>query len=416
MIKVLGDIMLDVWINGTATRLSPEAPVPVLKKQETTYNLGGAANLAVNLANLNLKFELFGAIANDNEGYKVLDLFKSHQNIDFIPAFDLSITTSKTRLTNHFNHIVRLDSEDFYLGNLVKENLYKSKSKTDFLVISDYNKGVVTSEILNWAFQNKIKTFIDPKGPAELYTNQWLVKPNQLEFEEWAGEFSPDKATEFAQLYNWEWLVVTRGAKGIFVTDKNGNHWTYNEPVRKLADVSGAGDCVLAGMVWAYVNGYTIPEAAKMACFAAARNVEKPGVVPITKQDLFKKTVFTNGCFDILHAGHLHLLKNAKELGDKLIVGLNSDQSIRKLKGKDRPVNTIEKRIKQLELLPWVDEVIVFDEDTPLELISKIKPSIIVKGGDYNYDSVVGNQLAEIVIIPTLEGFSTTSIIKELLK
>jgi D-beta-D-heptose 7-phosphate kinase / D-beta-D-heptose 1-phosphate adenosyltransferase len=414
MITIIGDVMLDEWILGTATRLSPEAPVPVLKKINKKYNLGGAANLAANLSNLDIKAQLFGAISYDQEAYKVLNLLKEYKNIDFVAAYDHSVTTTKIRAISQSTHMFRIDSEEIYKGSNVKKNLFSANLPSKILVISDYNKGVIDQEILDWAVTKKLITFIDPKGPAELYKNQWLVKPNQKEFESWGLDFTPDNATKLAQQYNWEWLVVTRGANGIFVTDKQGNHWSFNQPVKNLLDVTGAGDCVLAVLVWGVLNGHTVPESAKLACRAATKNIEKPGVVPITKEDLFEKVVFTNGCFDILHAGHFHLLKHARELGDKLVVGLNSDASVKKLKGNSRPINSIEKRIEQLTLLPWVDDVIVFDEETPIELIEKIQPSIIVKGGDYDVDTVVGNQIADVVIVPILEGFSTTNIIKEL--
>jgi D-beta-D-heptose 7-phosphate kinase/D-beta-D-heptose 1-phosphate adenosyltransferase len=186
------------------------------------------------------------------------------------------------------------------------------------------------------------------------------------------------------------------------------------EPVREVADVTGAGDTVLAVIAYGIKQGMTVPRACELACYAAARNVEKFGVVPVTKEDLNKGTVWTNGVFDILHTGHLELLKFARNQGKKLIVGINDDASVRRLKGEGRPVNDYATRKRQLEMLPWVDEVVLFTEDTPQRIIEEIKPDIIVKGGDYTVATTVGNELARVIIFPTVEGFSTTKIIDRL--
>lgn len=415
MIKVVGDIMLDRWIHGQANRLSPEAPVPVLIESFQTANLGGAANVAVNLANLNLEIELFGAIGEDIEGVEFLRLLYQNSNINPILSTSHSVTTTKTRLVSQSGqHLMRWDKEERYAEQKIRDFLRHNKNDTDILVISDYNKGVINRSILEWALIKNIKIFVDPKQSPELYRDAWLVKPNLKEYEDWDGKFDPNKAANLCRKHNWEWLVVTCGANGLYVINRNGESHHYQEPVREVADVTGAGDCVMAVIVWGYLQGMTIPEAAETACYAAARNVEHRGVVSVSLKDVKRSIVFTNGCFDILHLGHIHLLKSAKALGKKLIVGINSDNSVKKLKGPTRPVNNQITRLNQLKALPYVDEVYIFDEDTPYELIKKIKPDIIVKGGDYNDQNVVGNDLAHVEIIPLVEGFSTTQIIESI--
>ena len=416
MIKVIGDIMLDRWIHGNANRLSPESPVPVLLESYQSSNLGGAANVAVNLANLNMKCEIFGAIAEDANGVECLRLLYEHPNIDPHIIRNHSVTTTKTRLVSQSGqHIMRWDSEEKYTGKQVYDRVTQIKSATDLLIVSDYNKGVINSNIIQWANIKGIKTFVDPKQSPEIYRDAWLVKPNLKEYEEWDGKFDPYKAANLCRKHNWEWIVVTCGAEGLYTIHRDGDSWHYKEAVREVADVTGAGDCVMAVLVWGFMQGMTIPDAAETACYAAARNVEHRGVVPVSLKDVKREIVFANGCFDIIHFGHIHLLKSAKALGKRLIVGVNSDASVKKLKGDTRPINSQEVRLAQVKALPYVDEAYIFNEDTPYELIKKVKPDIIVKGGDYTKDEVVGNDLARIEIIPLLEGFSTTKIIESMM-
>lgn len=415
MIKVVGDIMLDRWIHGNANRLSPESPVPVLHETYQSSNLGGAANVAVNLANLNMQVELFGAIAEDQEGVEFLRLLYQNTNIFPILATNHSMTTTKTRLVSQSGqHIMRWDREAQYTEQKVCSSLRYNKNESDIVVISDYNKGVISRSILEWALKKDFKIFVDPKQEPELYRDAFLVKPNLKEYEEWDGKFDTKKAANLCRKHNWQWIVVTCGAEGLYAIHRDGDYWHYKEPVSELADVTGAGDCVMAVLVWGYIQGMTIPEAAETACYAAARNVEHRGVVPVSLKDVKREVVFTNGCFDIIHFGHIHLLKSAKTLGKKLVVGINSDASVKKLKGPERPYNNQNIRLAQVKALPYVDEAYIFEEDTPYELIKKVKPDIIVKGGDYTEDDVVGKDLAQVEIIPLVEGFSTTKIIESM--
>ena len=406
MIKVIGDIMLDRWILGTADRMSPEAPVPVLKESYQTFSVGGAGNLALNLGNLKVDLSLHGSVGTDKEGYKVIELLKDYTSITSNVLFDHSVTTTKTRLVGQGGqHICRWDREEKYTGE------YRSLTldTEDIVVVSDYNKGVVTQDLM-FSLQNN-KVFVDPKQSPQLYKNCFLVKPNMKEYTEWFGQFNYDIARQKLKEYGWTWLVVTDGAEGVHIVNEKEN-WHVKEDVREVADVTGAGDTFLAVLVYGYATkNMSIPDACQLACYASARNVEKRGVHPVTFDDLNRGVVWTNGVFDLLHPGHLELLKYAKNLGSRLIVGINSDISVKRFKGAHRPINDVLTRKKQLETLPWVDEVVVFEEDTPIEAIERIRPDIIVKGGDYTVDTTVGNKVAEVKIFPKIEGHSTTDLI-----
>lgn len=409
MIRVIGDIMLDRWIIGSADRMSPEAPVPVLKEDHQEYSVGGAGNLALNLANLNVELSLYAAVSKDKEGYKIIELLKDFNTLNSNITFDNTVTTTKTRLVGQGGqHIMRWDREDKYQGNL-KQTI---NLDSDYYVISDYNKGVIDLELMN-SLKNK-KVFVDPKQMPQMYRDCFVVKPNMSEYRAWFGEFNIKEAQRKIIEYHWEWLIVTDGANGVHVINKD-KYWHFKEEAREVADVTGAGDTFLAVLVYGYaIKNMSIPDACKLACYASARNVEKRGVHLVSFNDLNRGVVWTNGVFDILHPGHLELLKYAKSLGQTLIVGINDDNSVKRLKGEGRPVNNFLTRKHQLEMLPWVDEVIVFSEDTPQAVLEQVRPDIIVKGGDYTVETTVGHELAEVKIFPTIEGHSTTNIIERL--
>ena len=233
------------------------------------------------------------------------------------------------------------------------------------------------------------------------------------EYTEWFGEFNYDDARDYLKEYKWQWLVVTDGANGIHVINEKEN-WHCKEDVQEVADVSGAGDTVMAIIAHGLNKGKTVPESCELAWYGASRVVEKRGVTVVTEDDLNKGVVWTNGVFDILHTGHLKLLRHAATLGKRLIVGINSDSSVQRLKGPLRPINNEFKRKETLEQLGFIDEVVIFDGDTPIDEITKIRPDVIVKGGDYTVETTVGNELAKVVIFPTVEGHSTTETIEKI--
>ena len=411
MIIVYGDIMLDRWIVGNADRISPEAPVPVLLEESQHFSIGGAGNLALNIQSINGQVKLFGSVGQDKEGYKLLELLED-TDLEARVVKDHLVTTTKTRLVGqNGQHIVRWDNEEVYKGTEAYERLLIDATSNTLICVSDYNKGIVQENTVQELVSKGCKVLVDPKQSPEIYAGAFLVKPNMKEYISWFGEFTIESALESMRKHKWNWLVVTDGANGIHVLNEQGQYKSFKEPVKEVADVTGAGDTVLSVIAYGIERGLDIFESCKLACFAAARIVEKRGVAVITPKDLSTGIVFTNGVFDILHVGHLKLLKHAKTLGSKLVVGINSDTSVKRIKGDTRPINDEFTRKQALEELGFIDEVVIFDEDTPLQTMEKVQPDIIVKGGDYIPETVVGNHLAEVVIFPTVEGHSTTNII-----
>ena len=415
MIKVYGDIMLDRWILGDANRVSPEADVLVLNEEHQKFNLGGAANLAVNLRNIDTNVELYGVVGQDKEAITVLELLGKTDIVSNV-CNNAFRTTTKTRLVGKTGqHLLRWDRETIYKGYEALDRLRENIYNNDIVVISDYGKGTVTEETIEELRNTAdVKIFVDPKQDARFYDNAFLVKPNMKEYEAWNGKYNKTDALEYMRDHGWTWLIVTDGANGIHALNKSGEYNYFKEDTKEVADVSGAGDTVLAVIVHAYNKGLDIPHACELACYAATRTVEKRGVSPVTFEDLNRGIVWTNGVFDILHTGHLKLLRHAHTLGKRLVVGINSDESVRRLKGENRPINNQIKRKETLEALGFIDEVIVFDDDTPLDVIKKINPDVIVKGDDYTVETTVGHELARVVIFPKVEGHSTTELIKKI--
>tara|TARA_E500000178_G_scaffold205393_1_gene202974 strand:+ start:193 stop:1443 length:1251 start_codon:yes stop_codon:yes gene_type:complete len=414
MIKVYGDIMLDSWIIGKASRISPEAPVPVLKEIERKNSIGGAANLALNLSNIINNVSLFGAVGMDDEGFDVLKILETTNNIDCSIQSDSEITTTKTRLVGqHGQHIMRWDREKKYKGK-AQARFLESANEEDIVCLSDYNKGTIGAHLVEKLNNKKCKVLVDPKQGPEVYKGAFLVKPNMKEYRAWFGKFKKEVALVKLKEYGWKYLVVTDGANGIHVLSDELYYQHYKEPAREVADVTGAGDTVLAVIAYGIERGMDVFAACKLACYAGARSVEHRGVYAIQTEDLKRQVVWTNGVFDILHEGHFRLLRHARSKGRKLIVGINSDASTKRLKGEDRPINNQLQRKMNLELLPWIDEVVIFDEDTPINCIERFQPDLIIKGGDYTIETVVGHELAEVEIFPTVKDQSTTRIIEKM--
>ena len=409
MIKIIGDVMLDIWIEGNAERVSPEGPVLVIKENNKKYSIGGAGNVAVNIANLKVPCELYGAVGQDEAGKKLIKLFL---NKDIHPKlnYDHSITTTKTRIIGQGGkHVLRLDKEENYSNEVTVDC-----NENDIVIVSDYNKGVIKKDTISKLLKKTKYVIVDPKQSADTYDGAYIVKPNMKEYNEWNSVFSITDALKFMREHQWTWLIVTDGSNGAHVLCTTGEYSLLKEKAKDVADVTGAGDTFLSVLAYGISKDINVFECCKLACTASARNVEQRGVVPVTLNDLQKGVIFTNGVFDILHIGHLELLKYAKSLGKKLIVGINSDDSVKKIKGPDRPINNEDKRVKQLMMLPWVDEVKVFEEDNPHKLMKEVMPDIIVKGGDWTVQTTVGNELAEVRIFPRIEGHSTSDIIEKI--
>ena len=376
-VLVLGDVIIDKYIYGTSTRISPEAPVPVITYIEEKETRGGAGLVYENLKSLGVDVDMF-----ETPG-------------------DVSV---KTRIICDGHYITRIDDDKPAKGMEVLKQVQETDfSKYDYVVLSDYNKGVLdeAKDIIAHINKYNCKVIVDPKEHAWFYEGAWLVKPNYNEFHDLGFD-------------EWQGNIITTNAGEEVIAHIDGKN--YEIPVENLevADVTGAGDCFLASFVYALTKGYDYEKAIKVAVRGSTESVKHAGTYILKKSDLEDVVVWTNGVFDILHIGHLKLLRHAHSLGNRLIVGINSDASVKRLKGDLRPINDQDTRKELLLELGFVDDVIIFDEDTPLEAMTVLEPDIIVKGGDYTFDTVVGNHLAEVVIFPIVEGHSTSAIIKKI--
>ena len=374
-VLIIGDVIVDKYIYGTSTRLSPEAPVPVVTQKKITESIGGAGLVYENLKSLGVDVELY----DHGEEHSI-----------------------KTRVICDGHYVTRIDDDRFANSTAVLNKVVNDDfSEYDYVILSDYNKGVLDEsyQIIKHINRFGCRVIVDPKDYAIHYDGAWLVKPNYKEFRDF--EFTV-----------WKGNIITTNA-GNNVTAMIDNT-VYDIPVDtvEVSDVTGAGDCFLAAFVYGLSRGYDYQTCLELAVKGSAASVKHTGTYVLKVEDIEERVVFTNGVFDILHQGHLKLLSEAYTLGTKLIVGLNSDASVKRLKGNARPINDQQKRKTQLEMLPWISEVIIFEENTPYELIKQTKPHVIVKGGDYSVDEVVGNDLAEVYIVPTAEGYSTTNIIE----
>ena len=375
-VLVIGDIIIDKYIYGTSTRLSPEAPVPVVSQERTVETVGGAGLVYENLKSLGVDVELYE--------------YNQPKSI-------------KTRVMCDGHYVTRIDNDYHADGDeILNDILNKDFQQYEYVVLSDYAKGVLSQsyDIIEHINKFGCKVIVDPKDHYTLYEGAWLVKPNEKEFTELDFDLWQDN------------IIVTHAGNNVHaIIDKE----SYDIPVETLqvSDVTGAGDCFLAAFVYGLTRGYDYKKCLELAVRGSTESVKHVGTYILTEKDLKKRIIFTNGCFDVLHKGHLTLLKQARELGDKLVVGLNSDASVKRLKGNQRPFNDVTTRQEQLELIPYIDEVIVFEEDTPYELIKSLKPDMIVKGGDYTVEEIVGHDLAPVHIVPTVEGYSTTKILEQ---
>ena len=374
-VLVLGDVIIDKYIYGTTTRLSPEAPVPVVKYQREVETLGGAGLVYENLKSLGVD----------------VTLFETEQP-----------SSVKTRVICDGHYITRIDDDKHANGtavlDIVRENNF---SRYDYVILSDYNKGVLDEslEIIKHLNTFGCKVIVDPKEHAHHYSGAWLVKPNYKEFNEFG-------------FTNWQDNIITTQAGNPVIAKIDGKVYDISVERVEVSDVTGAGDCFLAAFVYGLTKGYSYQKCIELAVKGSRESVQHTGTYTLAVSDLEERVVFTNGVFDILHKGHFELLQEARSLGDKLIVGINSDASVKRLKGETRPINNVIKRKAQLEILPWVDQVVVFDDDTPYDLIKELKPHVIVKGGDYTVEQVVGHDLAPVHLVSTVKGYSTTNIIE----
>ena len=463
-ILVVGDVMLDNYYVGDVRRISPEAPVPVFRKHSERSVLGGAANVAANLVAADQQVGMMSMVGEDANGEILMNLFEQKGvSTELIAKLSRS-TTIKTRfLADNNQQLLRLDVED--TNPISKEEcavmlqkLDKVIGQFDLILMSDYLKGLMTQEftqgVIRLAKKHGIPVVIDVKDPKYgKYYGATLLKPNLNELRALTGESAKtdeeilSAAEELRKRCDCKYVLTTLGARGMVLVG-DGEPYFIKSLAREVYDVSGAGDTTIAYLATCMANGLPVREAMNIANYAAGIQVGKVGTSSVswqevrdlisnedhgayhkilTKEDVSrfrkdnadKKIVFTNGCFDILHVGHKRYLQQAAALGDILIIGVNSDDSVRRLKGPGRPVNSEQDRAEILSALGFVDYVVIFDEDTPYELIKQIQPDVLVKGGDYKPDEVVGRDIVEarggrLELIQFVEGKSTTNIINKI--
>ncbi|MDR2179390.1 MAG: D-glycero-beta-D-manno-heptose 1-phosphate adenylyltransferase [Synergistaceae bacterium] len=462
-IAILGDVVLDRYLTGSTSRVSREAPLPVVVCDRETDNLGGAGNVAMNLRGLGCRVFLAGAVGQDPGARSI------RQHLEDIAAeaklFPRAAPTlTKTRLICGGQQVARFDHEKIeplddgladealiWLGKLLGEKTVRA------VILSDYGLGFCTPRLSSGAVQaaraHGVPLFVDPRGSDwSKYRGATVATPNLAELSAVCGPVpnendavarAGESARRRAEL---EWLLVTRSSQGMTLVGEGGTTHLPARPV-EVFDVSGAGDTVIACLAAGVAAGFSMNEATRFSNEAAQIVVTKAGTYPIAASDLIavpriaapridaprrverqsaarlcrqwkeegRRVVFTNGCFDVLHAGHVHSLERARELGDRLIVGLNSDRSVRALKGENRPVNGEENRARLLAALRAVDLVVIFDEDTPAELLSELRPHVLAKGGDYTAEDLPGREFVdEVAIIPLIKGLSTTETIRRM--
>lgn len=453
-ILVIGDVMLDVYIYGKADRLSPEAPCPVMNEcLAPQYKLGGAANVAFQIAQSGFEVALWGYIAHDYEGQKIIQLLATHSISNLLIEGTTSHTTTKTRyLAGNNQQLLRVDRDSEYRSTKEESERLISKIADynfDIVIISDYSKGILshqTSEmIIKECRRLNIPTIVDIKNDAlKKYHGATLLKGNRDELEKLFSDLSVDGEQDMesrlkavCDSLDTDCVIMTCGNKGISAYSRSEGFTHSDARKVPIHDVTGAGDVVTAFIGMLHTDKrYSFSEKVAFANHAAHKKVSQVGTGIVTLDDVLfngkctsadnirrirggKRIVFTNGCFDVIHAGHIHLLNKAKQHGDILIVGLNSDDSVSRLKGEKRPVNNFESRAEVLSSLTSVDYIIEFGEDTPKSLIESLNPDVLVKGGDYKESEIVGAEYVkqnggEVIIVPLMEGKSTTNILKNL--
>ena len=458
-VLVVGDVMLDRYWRADADRISPEAPVPVAKISTTQDRMGGAANVAQNISSLGGAAVLLGVAGNDAEGLVLDSLLRQHDIQTSVIKSDEVRTTSKIRIVSRNQQLIRLDFDDSVaqLSDQIAEVFAIHVQDCEVVILSDYGKGVLTDPqaIIELANEAGKKIVIDPKGSDfTKYRNATAITPNYSEFCAVVGECVSEqdirsKAQQLCTDLNFAALLITRSEKGITLVQRDGAVCNFSAQVREVYDVTGAGDTVISVFAMSLVADADLEQAARVANIAAGIVVGKFGAATLTAEELQqgllnyeypssklissillaqkiteahakgKKVVFTNGCFDVLHKGHAHLLHQAKTYGDMVVVALNSDESVRRLKGDDRPINNLQDRAEMLSHLSPVDWLVSFDQDTPLELIQQLQPDVLVKGGDYSATEIVGAdyvkaQGGEVKVVPFVEGYSTSNIISSI--
>jgi D-beta-D-heptose 7-phosphate kinase/D-beta-D-heptose 1-phosphate adenosyltransferase len=466
-VLVVGDLMLDRYLWGDVRRISPEAPVPVLRLAQQTEVAGGAANVARNLVGLGMRVSLAGVTGQDTERERLLALLMG-QGIDTEGVLvDVNRpTTTKTRVVGNHQQMLRIDAERMgSIGAVLADRLLREieprLADSDAVVLSDYAKGVLTGDLcarlIAAAKAHRLPVLVDPKGQSfQRYAGATLITPNRAELAVASGVDGDDldallqAAVGMREQLGLEQLMLTLGELGIALVSADGVR-RIPAAAREVFDVSGAGDTVIAAVAAARAAGLDPVDSAHLANLAAGVVVGKVGTAAISADELAaaiadesaleqgskvgsleqvldrvrqwrergERIVFTNGCFDLLHVGHVTYLERARRHGQRLVIGLNTDRSVRALKGAQRPLINQADRARVLAALAAVDAVVLFDDDTPIELIRQIQPDVLAKGADYREDEVVGAAEVkawggQVVLVPLVDGRSTSGIIERM--
>lgn len=463
-VLVLGDYMLDEYLVGRVSRISPEAPVPIMHLEREEHALGGAGNVAANLRALECKVHACGVVGDDAAGRRVRTLIESIGADDSGLIIDITRPTiQKVRLVADRHQLVRYDRERAEPIDSATElrlwgHIEASWASYDVVILSDYAKGTLSpsliSKVVQAAQRSGKRVIVDPKGTSyQKYLGAAVLTPNEAEALHAAGRQrgTVDDLVEIGRNmvreFELEAFCITRGAEGVLLIEASGAVYSPPTNARAVFDVTGAGDTFIATFVAAATVGASLCDAARLANQAAGIAVGKIGTTTVSLVELLhalsgnqkictvdeiagiasrlrqigKRVVFTNGCFDLLHVGHVRYLEQARALGDALILGLNSDASVRRLKGASRPLIGESERAQIMAALRAVDYVTLFDEDMPLRLIEAVRPDVLTKGADYQREEVVGYDLVEswggkVELIDLVEGSSTSKIIERIVK
>ena len=451
--------MLDKYLFGATSRISPEAPVPVVHVQAYDDRPGGAANVAVNLASLGVNTSLFGVVGEDGAAADLRRILSAQTiDCDFLAVKDRP-TITKTRVQSRGQQLIRLDEEQarpLHDERLVAQ-VRSSLEGCGAVILSDYGKGALTdvSAMIAACREASVPVLVDPKGTDfSKYRGASLITPNQGEFEAVAGRCETDeelvsRGLSMLDELELDALLITRSEKGMLLLESGEEPLFLSTEAREVYDVTGAGDTVIATLAGAIAAGESLASAAGLSNIAAGLMVRKIGVATVSPSEIQaalhrrgqggrglvspeelkalideahtrnERVIMTNGCFDILHVGHVAYLEEAKSLGDRLIVAVNDDDSVKRLKGSSRPVNALEDRMLVLAGLASVDWVVPFSEDTPASLIEMLLPDVLVKGGDYAIDEIAGGRAVlanggEVRVLSFRDGHSTSRIIERM--
>lgn len=460
-VLVVGDVMLDRYWHGGTSRISPEAPVPVVRVEESEDRPGGAANVALNIASLGGHAALAGLVGDDgNADLLVARLEDTEVSVHFQRS-PVIPTITKLRIMSRNQQLIRLDFEEDVAGVDTKELLERVEASlpdTDLVILSDYGKGTLNriEELIALVRASGKRVLVDPKGSDfRRYRGASVITPNFAEFETVVGPCRNDaelaeKGERLRHELALEAVLITRSEKGMTLIRKDNPPLHLPIHAREVFDVTGAGDTVIGVLGLALAAGHGYPEAMTLANLAAGLVVAKPGTATLSVAELYtalhgdrlaefglieesalieavkaaqirgERVVMTNGCFDILHAGHVAYLEQARRLGDRLIVAVNDDASIARLKGPSRPINPLKRRMQVLSGLGAVDWVVAFSEDTPARLIEALLPDVLVKGGDYLPEAIAGGEAViakggEVRVLDFEDGVSTTAMIETIL-